>query len=147
MKLFTLNFKPSTPMKTTLFFSVLVILILLVAYRFLIEREYYTVLTEDQYKEKLAAYDDAYLIDVRTSFEHNRGYIKGATNIGFIGFSFSNEVDKLDRDKPVFLYCQTAHRSPFAAWKLHSMGFNQIFDLKGGFIEWENAGFEVVMDD
>ena len=106
-------------------------------------QENFTVLSPEAYNLKLQESDSAYIIDVRTSFENKRGHLPEAININYLWFGFSDEADKLDRDKPVFLYCQTAHRSPLAAKKLHKMGFTQIYDLEGGFKAWEDQGLPV----
>lgn len=87
----------------------------------------------DAYIEALQGDPNHYLIDVRTPFEHRSQHLEGATNISFIGFKFGKEIDKLDRDKTVFIYCETAHRSPYAAKRLKKMGFTRIIDLAGGY--------------
>lgn len=106
-------------------------------------QEKFTVLPPLQYQQKLTEFDDPAIIDVRTSFEHKQGHIPKATNINFLWFNFSEDADKLNRDRPVFIYCQTAHRSPFAAKKLHKMGFTTIYDLEGGFKAWEDSNLPV----
>jgi thioredoxin 1 len=90
-----------------------------------------------------AAYDSLlkntsghYLIDVRTKKEHSKEHIDGAVNYSYLAFHFRRDVKNLDRNKPVFVYCQTCHRSPLAAKKLKHMGFSTVYDLKGGYQKW-----------
>ena len=90
-------------------------------------------LEAESYFEKLSKTEHSYIMDIRTPLEYNKGHIEGAINISYIGFSFSNRVRELDKNKTIFIYCQTAHRSPFAAKKLKSLGFTKIIDLKGGY--------------
>ena len=78
------------------------------------------------------------LIDVRTSSEYNGGHIKNAVNIDFFNrANFERYFEKLEREKPVYLYCRSGARSQKAARRLTGMGFTQIFDLKGGYMQWK----------
>ena len=77
------------------------------------------------------------LVDVRTPNEFNGGHIKNAINIDFFDQSkFEKSFEKLDREKPVYLYCRSGARSQKAARKLVTIGFSKIYDLKGGYMLW-----------
>lgn len=77
------------------------------------------------------------LVDVRTAQEYHTGHIKNAINIDFFQQSiFMEKFSKLDKSKPVYLYCRSGSRSRQAAGKLAAMGFTTIFDLKGGYMAW-----------
>ncbi len=77
------------------------------------------------------------LVDVRTSKEYKGGHIKNAINIDFFkATDFVNSFEKLDRNKPVYLYCRSGARSQKAARRLIDMGFSKIYDLKGGYMRW-----------
>jgi rhodanese-related sulfurtransferase len=77
------------------------------------------------------------LVDVRTAREFKAGHIKGAKNIDLFQFgSFNAAFEKFDKNKPLYLYCQTGNRSQKAAKKLSTMGFEHIYDLQGGFSNW-----------
>ena len=84
------------------------------------------------YLEKLHQSSDYYLLDIRTPMEYRKNHIEDAQNINFLGFSFGKKINKLDKDKTVFIYCETAHRSPMVAKKLQKKGFRHIVDLAGG---------------
>lgn len=78
------------------------------------------------------------LVDVRTQREFRSGHIGKALNIDiFQKSTFQREIDKLDRKKPVYLYCRSGNRSQKAARKMLEMGFEKIYDLKGGILRWE----------
>ena len=80
---------------------------------------------------------DVQLIDVRTPKEYEAGHIDDAINIDFLsGEHFTNEVNKLDKTKPVYIYCQMGGRSKKASEKLKNLGFTTIFDYGGGYGEW-----------
>ena len=65
--------------------------------------------------------------------------VEGATNYNFLGADFNNEVAQLDKSKPVLLYCRSGKRSGAASKKLQGMGFKEIYDLQGGFLNWTKA--------
>lgn len=76
------------------------------------------------------------LIDVRTPAEYAQGNIKGAVNIDVTASGFSQAVSKLDKNKPVAVYCRSGGRSQTATAVLKDLGFKQIYDLKGGYLAW-----------
>lgn len=77
------------------------------------------------------------LVDVRTSREFKGGHIGKAINIDlFQGSSFKQAFEKLDKSKPVYLYCRSGSRSKKAAQKVLDMGFEMVYDLKGGYMAW-----------
>ena len=51
------------------------------------------------------------LVDVRTFQEYNSGHIENAINIDFQEEDFSDEIQKIDKDRPVFIYCRSGGRS------------------------------------
>lgn len=76
------------------------------------------------------------LIDVRTPKEYSDGFIKGAKNINVNDSAFESEIQKLDKTKPVYIYCRSGARSQTAAQKMIELGFNQVIDLQGGYMNW-----------
>lgn len=76
------------------------------------------------------------LIDVRTANEYAQGNIEGSTNIDYFGDNFQTELNKLDKSKPVLVYCAVGGRSGKAAKVMTKMGFMVVYDLKGGYNNW-----------
>jgi len=77
------------------------------------------------------------LVDVRTPREYKGGHIGKAINIDlFQGGSFKKAFEKLDKNKPIYLYCRSGSRSRKAAQKILDMGFEKVYDLKGGYMRW-----------
>ncbi|MDG1052444.1 MAG: rhodanese-like domain-containing protein [Flavobacteriaceae bacterium] len=77
------------------------------------------------------------LVDVRTSEEFNAGHIEGAINIDFKNEELFYQLFKgLDKKNPVYVYCRSGNRSKKSADKLLELGFSKVYDLKGGYIEW-----------
>jgi rhodanese-related sulfurtransferase len=46
-----------------------------------------------------------------------------------------------DKNAKIMLYCRSGHMSQIAAEKLVSLGYTNIWNLKGGMIDWEKEGF------
>ncbi len=77
------------------------------------------------------------LIDVRTPAEFNGGHIKGAKNIDFFSGKFNVEFNKLNKDKAVYVYCRSGSRSRQTSKKLEAMGFSEVYDLRGGILNYQ----------
>ncbi|GJM30612.1 MAG: hypothetical protein DHS20C17_32470 [Cyclobacteriaceae bacterium] len=84
------------------------------------------------------------LIDVRTPEEVAEGTIDGAQNIDFRDPKFKQQIATLDKTKPIAVYCGAGGRSGKTSQLLEELGFQEIYDLTGGFTQWEAENFPVV---
>ena len=80
------------------------------------------------------------LVDVRTPAEYQSGHIADARNINFNDPNFKANMDKLDKNKPIAVYCAAGGRSGKSANLLAQMGFKTIYDLQGGMSAWKAKG-------
>lgn len=87
--------------------------------------------------------EDLILLDVRTPKEYSNGHLISAVNINYYGDNFDKKIDKLDKSKPIVVYCKSGGRSSKSALKLVEKGFEQIYNLKDGFDQWIFHGKEV----
>ncbi|PNQ75466.1 rhodanese-like domain-containing protein [Hanstruepera neustonica] len=94
------------------------------------------VLAPTEYKTQIEK-GKVQLVDVRTPNEYQSGHIKNAQNIDFNAPSFASQFEKLDKEKPVYVYCRSGMRSAQASKKLVAMGFKEIYDLRGGYLNWK----------
>ncbi len=95
------------------------------------------ILDTKAYKEAVIG-KEVQLVDVRTQREFRSGHIGRARNIDFFkGGEFLQAFEDFDKQKPLYLYCRSGNRSQKAARKLVSLGFEKIYDLKGGILRWE----------
>ena len=100
------------------------------------ENKSFELLSYIDFKNKIEL-SDVRLIDVRTPMEFSQGNINGSVNVDFKNEEvFLNYFNELDKTEPVFLYCRSGNRSKKSADKLINLGFSKIYDLEGGFIEW-----------
>lgn len=92
---------------------------------------------------KLLNHEDALLLDIRPVGEFSQGHIVNCKHLPMS--ELSNRLGELDkyRDKPVVAYCRSGSRSTAACDLLSKQGFNQVFNLKGGILAWENANLPV----
>jgi phage shock protein E len=95
-----------------------------------------TRLSPSKLKEAIEENPSLQLIDVRTPQEYKSGYIQAAKNIDVNSSDFIAKMSKQDKSKPVYLYCRSGMRSAKASKLLVKMGFEEIFDLKGGYMAW-----------
>ena len=87
---------------------------------------------------------DILLIDVRTPGEYASGHLENSVNINFRASNFKDLIGELDKNQDVYVYCKVGGRSASAAKTMEDMGFNKIYDLKGGIMQWEKNGFKKV---
>lgn len=109
----------------------LVVILAVSLFRYYRQRNFLKVLTEDQFRE---GYRKAQLIDVREPQEFDNGHILGARNIPVT--QMKQRLVEIRKDKPVYLYCQGSSRSNRAAQLLHKKGYQDLYQLKGGFKKW-----------
>lgn len=78
-------------------------------------------------------------IDVRTTEEYAGGHAVTASH--FPLDALEKDLSKLDKEKPVYVICQTGRRSQKGAEILQKAGFKDIYNLQGGTSAWTEAGF------
>ncbi len=80
------------------------------------------------------------LLDVRTTQEYAGGHLKYSKNTDWNSDDFAVNVEKLDKSKPVLVYCKVGGRSAKAAQKLTELGFKNVINLDGGIDNWTTSG-------
>lgn len=98
--------------------------------------------TASQFKDLIAS--EGTVLDVRTPGEWEEGVIANAEKMNYQADDFSSQVEKLDKTKPVFVYCKRGGRSAGAAQVLKEKGFTKVYNLDGGITAWMDEGNEVV---
>ena len=80
---------------------------------------------------------NAVILDVRTNDECLDGIIPNAINIDiFEGQGFIYKVEELDKTKNYYVYCKAGSRSAQACNVMNQLGFENTFNLVGGFMQW-----------
>ncbi|WP_299462371.1 rhodanese-like domain-containing protein [uncultured Microscilla sp.] len=83
------------------------------------------------------------VLDVRTQAEVDKGKLPKATNIDFYKPDFDDQVAKLDKSRPVYVYCAVGGRSGKAMKKMKAAGFKEVYNLDGGFGAWKQLGYTI----
>ncbi len=95
------------------------------------------------FESKMNATPDNIVLDVRTQDEYAEGHLSKAVLIDFWGDDFKTGINKLDKSKPVFVYCKSGGRSADAADALIQAGFKQVYNLDGGIMAWAKANKKI----
>ena len=105
------------------------------------------VLNVEEYEKKITTTPGTQLVDVRTADEYAEGHLPNAVNIDYNADDFEANISKLDKTKPVFVYCRSGRRSASAADDMGKLGFAEVYNMKGGIVEWESSGKTVTAKD
>ena len=95
------------------------------------------VISIDEFKGILKT-NHTQIIDLRGEAEYKAGHIKGTENV-FIG-TLEKNLDKIKKDKPVVIHCQSGDRSTIGYSVLRKHGFGNIKNYAGSMNEWVNLG-------
>jgi len=96
-------------------------------------------LDPQNFEKQLKDSKNPILVDVRTPGEYTQGHLANAVLIDIYSADFRSRVGKLDKSKPVFVYCKAGSRSGSAVGVFTEMGFKEIYDLSGGITAWQRA--------
>lgn len=103
----------------------------------LLLQQFSTLQNVDAFKASMQS--DYVIVDVRTPEEFADGALPKAINISVTSLDFPFQINKLDKEKPVMIYCKAGSRSARAAVAMKALGFNTIYELEGGYTAWQAA--------
>jgi len=126
-------------MKKTFF----VFLMLMAATSFISQAQTIKKLDPQNFEKKLKESKEPILVDVRTPNEYAQGHLANAVLIDIYSDDFKSRVAKLDKSKPVFVYCKAGSRSHSAVGIFQDLGFKEIYDLSGGINAWQSANMPI----
>jgi rhodanese-related sulfurtransferase len=88
--------------------------------------------------EKGLSGSDVQVLDVRTAGEFKTGHIKNALQADWNNQQqFTDRVQYVDKDKPVYIYCLAGGRSAAAATWMRNNGYKNVVELDGGINAWK----------
>lgn len=104
-----------------------------------------TKLSATEFSDKISTTKNAVILDVRTPAEFEKGHLENAMNIDWNGPDFDTQISKLDKTKPVLIYCLSGSRSYSAAEKMRNEGFKTVIEMPGGLMEWRASNLPETM--
>jgi len=81
------------------------------------------------------------ILDVRTPEEYKAGHIANATLANYNDPAFESMIAKIDKSKPVLVYCAAGGRSSRAAKLMAEKGWKNVSNMLGGMGAWGRAGY------
>jgi SulP family sulfate permease len=84
------------------------------------------------------------VIDVREPYEFEKGHVPQAQLVPMPQL-LATEV-ALPHEEEIILVCRTGRRSTQVVYALQQRGYNNLSNLTGGMVAWENAGLPAVID-
>ncbi len=82
------------------------------------------------------------IIDVRTNNERENGFLNRSINIPLN--IIDSKIGKLNKTKKYYIHCAGGYRSMIACSILKRMGFDSLFDIRGGFAQIRKSELEIV---
>ncbi|MGC6430011.1 MAG: rhodanese-like domain-containing protein [Jejuia sp.] len=93
------------------------------------------VLNIEEFQKKIEN-NNVQLVDVRTPEEFKTGHIQNALNINYFSDNFEDSLKLLDVNRPVYIYCKSGKRSSKSVAAFKAVGFDSIYQLQDGFLNW-----------
>ncbi|WP_299368183.1 rhodanese-like domain-containing protein [Winogradskyella sp.] len=95
-------------------------------------------LLQNDWTKQLQEDNNSVVLDVRTQEEVDLGIIPESIHIDiYKGQGFIEEVNQLDKTKNYYVYCKAGGRSAQACAVMNQLGFENTYNLIGGFSEWQ----------
>ncbi|MBP1653238.1 MAG: Rhodanese domain protein [Bacteroidetes bacterium] len=94
-------------------------------------------ITAEELKQRIDNGESLHIVDVREPHEHEEFNIGGI--LLPLGEIRAMQVDELEdlKDEEVIVYCRSGGRSGQAAMILETMGFQNVKNLTGGMLNWQ----------
>ncbi|MEK7199892.1 MAG: FAD-dependent oxidoreductase, partial [Bacteroidota bacterium] len=92
------------------------------------------------YDEVASLPADSILLDVRTAAEFDAGNINRAINIPVD--EIRQRLSELPLNKKIYIYCEAGLRGYLAHRMLRQNGYEEVYNLSGGYISWKACNLE-----
>lgn len=96
--------------------------------------------------DSLIAQNNGTLLDVRTENEFKNEHLKNAGQLNYYALDFRKKLLLLQKDEPVYLYCNTGYRSEIAAQILAENGYTKVYNLEKGIMDWSLHNFPTISE-
>lgn len=79
---------------------------------------------------------EIFILDVREPDEFADGFVPGAVNVPLRHVGHNLDQLPQDKDTPIVVYCRSMKRSTHALVVLRQLGYNEVYNLKGGILAY-----------
>lgn len=87
--------------------------------------------------KSLSVKENVQIVDVRTPLETKKGMVENAIKVNFFDINFTKKFsNKVDKTKPVYIYCKSGGRSNRACKILQKKGY-KVYNVLGGYDQWK----------
>ncbi|MEQ8516276.1 MAG: rhodanese-like domain-containing protein [Chromatocurvus sp.] len=93
---------------------------------------------------KLVNNEDGVFLDVRDGGDYKQGHIADSVHIPFARLKTREDELETYRDRPIVIICKMGQQSGAAAKQLRAAGFDKVYKMAGGMLEWRNLQLPVV---
>lgn len=83
-----------------------------------------------------------FILDVRTPEEYNEGHVRGSILVPLN--ELSSRLHELPHEGDIYVVCRSGNRSRQASEILVKEGFQNVYNVEGGMLDWQAKGFEAV---
>jgi rhodanese-related sulfurtransferase len=92
---------------------------------------------------QLSNREDAVFLDIRDEGEYHAGHIPDAIHIPLKQLAERTKELKKHKERPVIAYCRSGSRSTQVGRILKKHGVENVYNLGGGIMAWQNANLPV----
>ena len=127
--------------KRVLSLTVIVVMIFMLASAVTLSAKKKNISTNEAYEliEQRDGDRDLVILDVRSPEEFSEGHIKNAVNMDFYAAAFPDELESLDKEITYLIYCRSGNRSGMSFKMMKKLGFQDVYNMEGGIMEWSDS--------
>jgi rhodanese-related sulfurtransferase len=105
------------------------------------EKEIQVITAEEM--QELSEMNDVQLVDFNAPVKQEEALIEDSQIIDYLSPNFEQDLEKLDKSKPVIVYCESANHRTKCKEKMKDAGFVKIYDLDSTIAKWKYKGFDI----
>lgn len=102
------------------------------------------IYTANEFDSIIKNSNNSVLIDVRTGDEFSKGHLENALNLDWKRSEFQKQLESIDKNQTILVYCLSGGRSSQAATAMREKGYTKVLELDGGIMAWRAKGLPEV---
>ena len=104
----------------------------------------YKEISVSEFSEKMKGNPGIFILDVRTPEEYRELHVPGTSRLIPVE-ELKKRIDELKglEDKEIYVICRSGRRSAAASEMLAGHGFNKVFNITGGVMEYKRMNYPI----